>query len=94
MKLVSKGDFKCKTSVLYVDEIGQLKGHFNSMPDGLLEREKIKDTFGKFMTFEIAEKLLNEKKVNIRSNEIRNRIEIVERIKEAIRLRLTCSFRV
>lgn len=70
MKLVSKGDFKCKTSVLYVDEIGQLKGHFNSMLDGLLEREKIKDTFGKFMSIEIAEKLLNEKKINLMGEEI------------------------
>jgi len=70
MKLFSRGDFKCKTSVLYVDEIGQLKWHFNSMLDGLLEREKIKDTFGKFMSFEIAEKLLSEKKVNLMGEEI------------------------
>jgi len=70
MGRVSKGDFKCKTSVLYVDEIGQLKGHFNSMLDGLVEREKIKDTFGKFISFEIAEKLLKEKKVNLMGEEI------------------------
>jgi class 3 adenylate cyclase len=70
MKLVAKGDFKCKTSVLYVDEIGQLKGHFNSMLDGLAEREKIKDTFGRFMSVEIAEKLLKEKKVNLMGEEI------------------------
>ncbi len=70
MKLVSKGDFKCKTSVLYMDEIGQLKGHFNSMLDGLAEREKIKDTFGRFISVEIAEKLLKEKKINLMGEEI------------------------
>lgn len=70
MKLVAKGDFNCKTRVLYVDEIGQLKGHFNSMLDGLVERDKIKDTFGRFMSFEIAEKLLKEKKVDFSGEEI------------------------
>lgn len=70
MKLVARGDLKCKTSVLYMDEIGQLKGHFNSMLDGLAEREKIKDTFGRFMSVEIAEKLLSEKKVNLMGEEI------------------------
>ncbi|HPG57105.1 MAG TPA: adenylate/guanylate cyclase domain-containing protein [Candidatus Wallbacteria bacterium] len=70
MKLVARGDFKCKSSVLYVDEIGQLKGHFNSMLDGLAEREKIKDTFGRFISIEIAEKLLKEKKVDLMGEEI------------------------
>jgi|GEM_PF-671310 len=70
MKLVADGDFKCKTSVLYVDEIGQLKGHFNSMLDGLIEREAIKDTFGRFMSIEIAKKLLKEKKLNLMGEEI------------------------
>lgn len=58
MKRVARGDFDCRTSVLYVDEIGQLKGHFNLMLDGLVERERVKDTFGKFMSYEIAERLM------------------------------------
>ncbi len=70
MKLVSKGDFNCKTSVLYVDEIGQLKGHFNLMLDGLIERERVKDTFGKFISFEIAEKLMKNEKLNLMGEEV------------------------
>jgi len=70
MKQVSKGDFNCKTSVLYVDEIGQLKGHFNLMLDGLIEREKVKDTFGKFISFEIAEKLMKNEKLNLMGEEV------------------------
>lgn len=62
MKRVSRGDFDCKTSVLHVDEIGQLKGHFNLMLDGLVERERVKDTFGKFMSYEIAEKLMRSER--------------------------------
>lgn len=71
MKSVAAGDFGCKTSVLYSDEIGKLKGHFNMMLDGLIEREKIKDTFGKYVSIEIAEKILKTGKVNLAGEEIR-----------------------
>ncbi|MFI5363137.1 MAG: adenylate/guanylate cyclase domain-containing protein [Elusimicrobiota bacterium] len=70
MKAVAAGDFSCKTSVLYSDEIGQLKGHFNLMLDGLVEREKIKDTFGKYVSTEIAEKIMKSGKVNLAGEEI------------------------
>ncbi len=59
MEMVKNGDFDCKTVVLHNDEIGQLKAHFNEMLDGLVEREQIKDTFGRFVSYEIAEKLMN-----------------------------------
>lgn len=59
MERVGKGDFDCRTVVLNNDEIGKLKANFNAMLDGLVEREQIKDTFGKFVSFEIAEKLMN-----------------------------------
>ncbi|MDD2716069.1 MAG: adenylate/guanylate cyclase domain-containing protein [Candidatus Wallbacteria bacterium] len=65
MKRVASGDFSCKTSVLYSDEIGQLKGHFNLMLDGLQEREKIKDTFGKYVSMEIAQQIMKSGKVNL-----------------------------
>lgn len=70
MKSVAQGDFECKSSVLYSDEIGQLKGHFNMMLDGLQEREKIKDTFGKYVSMEIAEKIMKSGKVNLAGEEI------------------------
>ena len=70
MKAVAAGDFSCKTSVLYADEFGQLKGHFNMMLDGLLERDHIKDTFGRYVSLEIAEKIMKSGKVNLAGEEI------------------------
>jgi adenylate cyclase len=70
MKAVAAGDFDCKTSVLYADEMGQLKGHFNLMLDGLVERDKIKDTFGRYVSMEIAEKIMKSGKVNLAGEEI------------------------
>lgn len=70
MKAVANGDFSCKTSVLYADEMGQLKGHFNQMLDGLLERDHIKDTFGRYVSLEIAEKIMKSGKVNLAGEEI------------------------
>ena len=47
MRSVAAGDFRVRTSVLSGDEIGVLKGHFNAMVEGLEERKKIRDTFGR-----------------------------------------------
>jgi len=70
MKAVAAGDFSCKTSVLYADELGQLKGHFNQMLDGLVERDHIKDTFGRYVSLEIAEKIMKSGKVNLAGEEM------------------------
>ncbi|HOI41931.1 MAG TPA: adenylate/guanylate cyclase domain-containing protein [Elusimicrobiales bacterium] len=70
MKAVAAGDFGCKTSVFYADELGQLKGHFNLMLDGLVEREHIKDTFGRYVSIEIAEKIMKSGRVNLAGEEI------------------------
>lgn len=58
MVRVSKGDYDAKTSVWASDEIGELKRHFNEMVDGLAERERLKDTFGRFVSVEIAKRLI------------------------------------
>jgi adenylate cyclase len=60
MKAVARGDFTTRSTVLAADEIGQLKGHFNSMVEGLEEREKIRDTFGKYVSQDVARKLLDD----------------------------------
>lgn len=70
MKAVAAGDFTCKTTVFYTDELGQLKGHFNMMLDGLVERDHIKDTFGRYVSIEIAEKIMKSGKVNLAGEEI------------------------
>ena len=42
------------------DEIGRLTAAFTEMSQGLAEREKIKDAFGKFVNKEIAERVLRD----------------------------------
>lgn len=70
MKDVAKGDFSSRSSVLTADEIGQMKGHFNNMVEGLEEREKLRDTFGKFVSMEIAEKIMDSGNVQLTGEEI------------------------
>jgi adenylate cyclase len=70
MNDVAKGDFTSRSSVLTADEIGQMKGHFNSMVEGLEDREKIRDTFGKFVSMEIAEKIMNTGSIQLTGEEI------------------------
>jgi class 3 adenylate cyclase len=65
MALVSQGDFDVKTSVLFEDEIGKLKKSFNTMVGQLKEREELRDTFGKYVSIEVAKHLLDKKKVDL-----------------------------
>ena len=55
---VSRGDLSAKAPVTTDDEIGALTGRFNQMVDGLREREQIRETFGRFMNPEIADRVL------------------------------------
>lgn len=61
MESVSEGDFQRKVEVTTSDEIGFLATSFNQMTDGLREREFIRDTFKRYVTREIADKLLSQK---------------------------------
>ena len=70
MQLVAKGDFTTRSSVLSSDEIGRLRGHFNTMVEGLEEREKLRDTFGKFVSIEIAKKLIDTRGIDLSGEEI------------------------
>ncbi len=70
MQQVAKGDFSCRSSVLSSDEIGNMKGHFNNMVEGLEEREKLRDTFGKFVSIEIAKKLTETQGIDLAGEEI------------------------
>lgn len=55
---VAKGDFSTKASVKTRDEVGQLGEAFNSMLEGLLERDKVKSMFNKFHGSSVTEDLL------------------------------------
>ncbi|MCK5686848.1 adenylate/guanylate cyclase domain-containing protein, partial [bacterium] len=70
MKLVSQNQLDCKMPVLYTDEIGQLNGHLNTMLDSLIEQKNIKAKFGKFVSEEIANKIIETEKANLISEVI------------------------
>ncbi|MEW6711062.1 MAG: HAMP domain-containing protein, partial [Candidatus Riflebacteria bacterium] len=63
MQKLADGDFNVQTSVLFDDEIGRLKLNFNMMVGQLKERDEIKDTFGKYVSIEIARHLIENRKV-------------------------------
>lgn len=65
MQKLASGDFNVQTSVLFDDEIGRLKTNFNMMVGQLKEREEIKDTFGKYVSIEIARHLIENRKVDL-----------------------------
>jgi len=70
MKEVSKGNYDMKSRIYFSDEIGRLKLGFNRMLDGLKEREELYNTFGKYLSIEIARELVKNKKVNLGGEEM------------------------
>ncbi len=58
MEGVKRGDFSQRVRVLSNDEIGVLGDAGNAMIAGLAERERIRDTFGKYVTPEIRDEIL------------------------------------
>jgi adenylate cyclase len=57
---IEGGDYHSRVKPMFRDEIGVLAESFNSMSQGLEERERIKDAFGRFVNPEIAEKVARE----------------------------------
>lgn len=57
---VGKGSLNVTFDVKSTDEIGQLSNTLNQMVKGLIERDKVKSAFGKFVHPEIAEMILKK----------------------------------
>ncbi len=57
-KKIKEGEFNVNIIPTTKDEIGELTSSFIEMGQGLEEREKMKDAFGKFVNPEIAEQVL------------------------------------
>ena len=57
-KEVAEGSLDVKIAVERKDEVGVLASSFAKMIDGLREREFIRDTFGRYVTKEVAETIL------------------------------------
>jgi adenylate cyclase len=59
MREVVGGNLGYRSRVKRHDEVGFLASSFNEMVAGLEERERIKDTFGRFVSHEVAEAVLS-----------------------------------
>ncbi len=49
------------STIRSTDEVGQLARAFTAMTEGLKDRERIKDTFGRYLTQEVVKRLLDSK---------------------------------
>ena len=59
---VGQGDLDIDLSAIRsTDEVGQLARAFTAMTEGLKDRERIKDTFGRYLTQEVVRRLLDSK---------------------------------
>lgn len=58
-KILADGNFQHRVSVKRNDELGDLASAFNTMAEGLSERETIRETFGKYVTPEIRDEILS-----------------------------------
>ena len=61
MSRVEAGDLDQKVYIKTSDEVGIMAGAFNKMVEGLREREFIKDTFSRYVSKQVADKILKEK---------------------------------
>ena len=59
MQEILRGHLHHRIRIERNDEIGFLARSFNEMADGLEERERIKDTFGRFVSRDVAEAVLS-----------------------------------
>lgn len=57
-ELVASGNYGNPLSITRHDELGQLKVSFNTMVEGLKERDLIRDTFGRYMDKDVARELI------------------------------------
>ncbi len=65
MKKVERGDLEQHVIIKTRDEMQMLASSFNFMVNGLKERERIKQTFKRYVSEPVAEQLIKEKEVSI-----------------------------
>ncbi|MBI5848310.1 MAG: adenylate/guanylate cyclase domain-containing protein [Nitrospirae bacterium] len=61
MKRVEDGDLEQRVEIRTKDEVADMAHAFNKMVEGLKEREFIKNTFSKYVSSQVAERILKEK---------------------------------
>jgi adenylate cyclase len=100
MREVLKGNLRYRSDIDREDEIGFMARSFNEMIVGLEEREHIKDTFGRFVSHDVAEAVLGgrvplegeRREVSILFQDIRGFTALSARLDPAALLRLLNQF--
>lgn len=60
MRRVADGDLTAGVAIRRHDEVGVLADSFNAMLDGLRERERIRDRFGRYVSPDVVAKILSD----------------------------------
>ncbi|MBM3646322.1 MAG: adenylate/guanylate cyclase domain-containing protein [Alphaproteobacteria bacterium] len=68
---VAKGDLGVRVPVTSNDEVGSLTGQFNTMVEGLRERERIRETFGRYVDESVAATILQREGAGVLAGETR-----------------------
>jgi adenylate cyclase len=100
MREVLKGNLRFRSPIEREDEIGFLASSFNEMVGGLEERERIRATFGRFVSRDVAEAVLSgrvplegeRREVSILFQDIRGFTALSERLDPAVLLKLLNEF--
>jgi adenylate cyclase len=96
MREVLRGNLQYRSRIERRDELGFIAKSFNEMVDGLEECELIRDTFGRFVSHEVAEAVLTgrvplqgeRRDVSILFQDIRGFTTLSEQLDPAVLLRL------
>ncbi|MCF8034547.1 MAG: adenylate/guanylate cyclase domain-containing protein [Desulfarculaceae bacterium] len=86
LRQVREGDFNARVEVMANDEVGYTGEAINQMTAGLAERERIKDTFGKYVSQQVRDEILagripldgEIKQVTMLFSDLRNFTPLVE----------------
>jgi adenylate cyclase len=100
MQEVLRGNLRHRAQVERKDELGFLASSFNEMVGGLQERERIKDTFGRFVSRDVAAAVLSGRvpmagerlEVSILFQDIRGFSALAERLDPAALLQILNRF--
>jgi class 3 adenylate cyclase len=100
MKKVAQGDLTARVEVRDVNELGMLAESFNAMIQGLRERDQIKETFGRFVSPDIAQTLISnrpalggeETEVSVLFSDIRNYTSICEQMSPEMVIEMLNSY--
>jgi class 3 adenylate cyclase len=71
MTTVADGNFDVRVPVTSNDEVGELTGQFNNMVEGLRERERIRETFGRYVDENVAATILQREGDGVLAGEMR-----------------------